>query len=913
MYSFVPTDVVKVQILDHTGQLGNTIAQLLADYRERWNESIASNIIVISSLDEVVDDVPIILAKYKDSESVTNEKLLLNILSELSIYNLRRFCIDPKVNLFTDIDLFMEAVSNLPATIACDFEAASKYTDEEKAVFKEQLELVDDVSKEGIELRQKISSSGLSHPELVRITHLSIATAEDESYVLAMTEAMEIPVCEWLVSIDNLQVWHNLSFDAKLIYNRTGRLPKNYDDSMLMWWTVLNNADTTKAKVGLKTLASNVYADWGEDIKEKFNLAYIYDYDLNYYAGIDTQACLYLHTEILRHPEFQDDNLKLVTIENLLPESNPKDIESRKSKKYFYYNVVRTLIEPTVRLMMQGINIDPDKVNELRGTILKVLKSVEDRLAKNPKIQEYQMFRYSKLKKEYIADRESKQRETEYYTKEFDVTKMEHRSYLMNYLSRDHKLPYLPTAQLPDGELKWSVADVKKLQAIEPNEIYEAIIDKTIDKNHRYCIVAMRQLAIRKADIYNRKYKEDILAVSPETLLPPFNAGSSLQKAELFEYLDIPCEKFSKLTDLASWSRGEVTRVNKSTTDEDVKDFTQAFIDHSFSAIIKTNFIAAFDTYSVNGRLYGNYRLGGALSFRYTSNSPNLLNMPSTGSIFSKPLKKCFAAKKDYIICSSDFGALQEVTIANITEDATKIKLIGGGFDSHCFHSTNYYPRIEEILGKDDGTLEWNKNFKTSCKTNEELSKLRQTSKGVSFKLVFGGFPDSHKGGNITQEIFDKYHNVLYPGVTKYNNEVVMGQAKKEGEAYLGLGLSVKTNNPRQHQRTVCNATAQFWDVISAITMAEMNKRIDTAGYKNEIALISTIYDSLYYEVKNDPTIVKWLNDNLIEVMTQQMFIYQPVPNNASMVVGNNWAEENHISNNASIEEIEETLAKLKE
>ena len=180
--------------------------------------------------------------------------------------------------------------------IACDFEAASRYTDEEKEEFKAQLETASRLDKHI--LQQRIDSSGLSHPSLSRLTHMSLAYSETEAYVFIFdNQEIQDAVLNWVVTTPIKQVWHNLCFDGKHILNNTGKLPIDYEDSQILAKTLLNHVDNSKSATGLKHLMGYKFGSWAVS-SDNFTLVNMYSPELIHYAAIDACATLTLWNEI---------------------------------------------------------------------------------------------------------------------------------------------------------------------------------------------------------------------------------------------------------------------------------------------------------------------------------------------------------------------------------------------------------------------------------------------------------------------------------------------------------------------------------------------------------------------------------------------------------------------------------------
>lgn len=157
------------------------------------------------------------------------------------------------------------------------------------------------------------------------------------------------------------------------------------------------------------------------------------------------------------------------------------------------------------------------------------------------------------------------------------------------------------------------------------------------------------------------------------------------------------------------------------TKDENIIGILNNLIELKKASKIMSDFLPNFEeAKEVDGMkaLYGFFKLGGTKSGRISSNSPNLMNLPSTGSKYAKPVKALFGAPKGFVFCGADFASLEDRISALTTKDPNKLKVYTDGFDGHCMRAYSYFgnqmPDIKQVplnikcyrITLDDGSVE---------------------------------------------------------------------------------------------------------------------------------------------------------------------------------------------------------------
>lgn len=583
---------------------------------------------------------------------------------------------------------------------------------------------------------------------------------------------------------------------------------------------------------------------------------------------------------------------------------------------YFYDKVITPLIKDMAKITDNGIPIDLSKVKELEEVVVEVLNNVYSTLNSNHLVVKYLEYKNKLLVGKKVEEVLNKQKSIDYFkVKELNLNNSVHITTLVNmyFKSIGREQEFV--------QPKWNKTEIKKLQNIMASTFLQSIIDGTVDLNGSIAMQTKEFLAVAKQTIYNTKRVETAEEVENKILVECFNPASSIQVREFFNLNGVHSNSTTK-TGEESFDRDELTTIltlyKGDSNNSSIVEVLNCLIDHSSSAIIKNNFIKNFYMYTIKSVLYGNYNLFGTKTFRLTSNKPNLLQLPSSGSMYSKSLKRCLIAPKGYLVCAVDLSALEDRVIANLSKDVNKCAVFLDNIDGHTLNAYSYFKEeMVTVLPKlaiETNTQYVKRVFQEIESGNKILKAIRQKSKSVTFAFNYGAFPPKiAKALNIpieeATELHRIYHQELYGGITLYRENTVLTNAKKYNQVHLGLGCILKVENAGKEERSIFNATVQFWSILSLLSVNKIHNLIEEYNY--DIKVISTIYDSIYFLVREDAKDIQWLNNNIIRLLTVPYLKDQIVPNEAVCEIGLNWYDVIPIPNNASIEIIKDTVDKL--
>lgn len=765
----------------------------------------------------------------------------------------------------------------------------------------------------------------LTLPQFNQLTMVTIGWQLTKSVVIVFKDKQITDfVLDWLVTTNCRQVYHNALFDTRLIHYFTGKLPKHIEDSQLLAAVYKNHVNPDKRKSGLKELAKYPYLDWASD-KSSFelyvdsseyvnpNLHYIgsnptphmYNLPLIYYCGVDACATHFVWSKFDTEPAHPTEWIPQT--------SEPRYNTEEFNQRYYYDFILKPAIPVIVRMLNKGQPIDIEQVKTLSAQVEHIKQECISKINSYKLVQDFQAPVDAERIRKFIEPVQKAWAHPKYTGYQSNPAM---RAFVVNCLIGTNY------ETLSDKELK-QLAD-PKLQPL-------------LDKQYDYPdIVAacnlFAELKAHKQNLDNNRI--DKIENPGKYVQLGFNPYNYQQLAKMWVSFGLESDEVSKDTGQMSFSSDVLSELVK-TTSGDIQEILKLYLEIAESKNMITQYIPKYLGSTVDGRVYGSIRLFGTISGRLSGKAAkltddikrhqtgiNLVTQPASSSAFAKPVKKLFRSMPGKLLVAIDYANLEGHVGAILTHDETSVRNLKQNFDTHCLHSAAYWTeQWESIEGApkfDLTSLEVNKQYKALCDTNPIAKKLRNNSKGVTFGLAYGAYPPKVAksiGCDIEEAttIFNNFHNLLYPGVTKYREEYVLPQTSKHGWIHLNWGLKLFTDNAKKDIRTSNNSTMQSYSNLTQIAAVEFDSVKQQSQYNTDIDLIGIVHDCLYYEVTDDIQTIKYLNDNLPAIMCKQFINDQELQIKAEIDIGPSLAHMVTLPNNIDLATIEAKLATLKD
>lgn len=295
---------------------------------------------------------------------------------------------------------------------------------------------------------------------------------------------------------------------------------------------------------------------------------------------------------------------------------------------------------------------------------------------------------------------------------------------------------------------KPSTVDVIQMQLtgapINLNRVQEVNTELTTLETTLIEAIRTNPITIAFTDWLNQEwvtYKNSTLKNKKVTLADAkkeFNPNSGKQLSKLITWLNLPVLDTTNTGAIAT-GKNVIRDYLNHTDDTDIKALFAAIADLSDIQKITSSFIPAllnsqYDEQTQWWYLFGNFRLGGTVSGRMSSNSPNCQNIPSN-SKYGKLIKSCFQPADGFLFVGLDFAALEAKINALLTRDPEKMKIYLEGYDSHCLNTYTYWPELMPDMKQAEESDEC---FECTSKDGKETIYFKGTDiviyKGTSYR-----------------------------------------------------------------------------------------------------------------------------------------------------------------------------------
>lgn len=241
-----------------------------------------------------------------------------------------------------------------------------------------------------------------------------------------------------------------------------------------------------------------------------------------------------------------------------------------------------------------------------------------------------------------------------------------------------------------------------------------------------------------------------------------------------------------------------------------------------------------------DGRLHATFNQRGAVTGRFSSENPNMQNLPIKSEL-GKNIRNAFVAEKDCVLVSFDYSQIELRIAAFLSQDKTLLQIFNDGKDVHAAVASRVFNVPEEKVSYE----------------------MRRRAKIINFGILYGMGVNALKqnlGTNRAeaQAFYDAYF-LQFPRLAEYLEET-KEFARSHGytETLFGRRRMFKDISSRipfiraTAERMAINAPIQGTATADIIKLALQNvdKALQKHTWKDSVRLIMQVHDELVYEVK---------------------------------------------------------------
>ena len=287
-----------------------------------------------------------------------------------------------------------------------------------------------------------------------------------------------------------------------------------------------------------------------------------------------------------------------------------------------------------------------------------------------------------------------------------------------------------------------------------------------------------------------------------------------------------------------------------------------------------------------DGRLHASFTQAGSTTGRFSSQNPNLQNIPVKNEM-SKKIREAFVAAKGYKFVAFDYSQIELRIAALLSGDEFLIQVFKDKKDIHSAVASRVF----------------------GVKESDVSHEMRRKAKVINFGILYGmGVTalQQNLGGTRkeAQEFYDNYFK-SFPSIAGYMDSITEF-AKKHGYTETLFGRrryfpGIKSPLPFMRamaERQAGNAPIQGTATADCIKLAifDANEALKKAGLLDKAHLVLQVHDELVYEVEEKAvaevsTLVEEAMKDVIKKRPEFLKGKSDVPLEVHVAVGNNWGE----------------------